>query len=363
MPFEIDFLPVGSGQSSGDAIALRYHDGTQWRVMVIDAGYAETGEALCDHVRRNYGTDVIDFLVSTHPDNDHMSGLRVVLENMRVGRFWMSVPAFHAEQLLPLFQSRRWLVENLASELRRQYSYVTELVNLASSRGVVVAPPFQGERIGPFTVLTPSLQMYLGLLPQFRDTPPPDRDLLQTLGVWMQGIGRRISRGINYIVPENWQTETLREGGITSAENESSVVLYGDLGCGGILLTSDIGLKGMVEAVRFAAVSGINLSGSLWVFQVPHHGSRNNISPTVLNHLIGFPVSEGSKRNPHCIITAGAEDPTHPRQVVVNALIRRGVNAFVTRGTTITFWHEVEMRRGLVSLNPLQFSSRVEEYE
>src|SRR5260370_22090330 len=128
--------------------------------------------------------------------------------------------------------------------------------------------------------------MYEALMPQFRDTPRPDRDLLQYLGHWLEGIGRRVARDARKIVRENWDTETLREGGITSAENESSVVLLGDLGSGGILLTADAGLKALGTAIDYARARGIDPS-TLWLFQVPHHGSRNNISPSMLNRIVG----------------------------------------------------------------------------
>jgi beta-lactamase superfamily II metal-dependent hydrolase len=193
--------------------------------------------------------------------------------------------------------------------------------------------PFQGQQIGPFTVMSPSLDMYEALMPQFRDTPRPDRNLLQYLGHWLEGIGRRVARDARKIVRENWDTETLREGGITSAENESSVVLLGDLGSGGILLTADAGLKALGTAIDYVRARGIDLS-TLWLFQVPHHGSRNNISPSMLNRIVGRPVEGATLRRPHCIISAGAEDEEHPRQVVVNALCRRGLNPCVTRNGT-----------------------------
>ena len=39
MPYEIDFHPVGAGESSGDAITMRYHDGAQsYRRMLVTGG-------------------------------------------------------------------------------------------------------------------------------------------------------------------------------------------------------------------------------------------------------------------------------------------------------------------------------------
>lgn len=363
VPYEIEFLPVGDGAKSGDAIILRHWDGAVWRVMVIDAGYESTGREVCQHIRDWYGTDVVDYVVSTHPDNDHMSGLRVVLEEMTVGELWMHVPALHAQNILPLFKSRRWLVENLREALRRAYPYVEEMLVSARDQGTRVNFPFQGAQIGPFTVLSPTLDMYNSLLPQFRDTPPPDRELLTSLGRWIQGIGRRATGIVRAIVPESWSVETLREGGTTSAENESSVVLYGDLGHGGILLTGDAGLRALEVAVGYAEDQGLPLRDGLWLFQVPHHGSRNNISPGALNWIVGPPVDPGVRRRTRCVISAGPDDVTHPRRVVVNALVRRGLEPSVTRDASICYSVGTPDREGWGPVETLGFSSRVEAYE
>ncbi|WP_028466905.1 ComEC/Rec2 family competence protein [Nisaea denitrificans] len=365
MNCEIEFLPVGEGAKSGDAIVLRYWDAdlNDWRVMVVDGGYAATGKAICDHIRRYYETEIIDHLVSTHPDNDHMSGLRTVMEEMDVRQLWMNVPEAHAADILPLFKSRRWQVENLRRELRKSYDYVTTLLQLAEAQGTTIYLPFQGQQIGPFTVLSPSREMYEGLLPQFRDTPPPDIELLTQLGTWLRGIGRRVAQATRMVIPEDWATETLKDGGVTSAENESSVVLYGRLGHGGVFLTADAGLRALYEASRFADESGIDISDGLWIFQVPHHGSRNNISPSALNYFLGGPVSPGASRRTQCVVSAGVSDPTHPRKVVVNALLRRGCSVTTTKQTALRFWYGLPQRPGLTSVQSLTFSDHVEAYD
>lgn len=361
--YEIEFLRVGDGASSGDAILLRWWDGQSWHIGIVDGGYEDTGREICDHIRQWYSqTPVIDFVVSSHPDNDHMSGLRVVMEQLPVRELWMHVPWLHAARIQHLFRSRRWTTQGLEGEFRRQYNYVADLVDLAQKQKTTIKLPFQGERIGPFTVMSPTLDMYEGLLPQFRDTPRPDQDMLQSLGHWIQGIGKRIARTILKDIPEAWNQETLREGGTTSAENESCVVLFGNLGAGGILLTADAGLKALGETVSYAHQQGVSLS-NLWMFQVPHHGSRNNISPSMLDYIIGQPVQEGQTRSSICIISAGAADQDHPRQVVVNALWRRGLRPQVTRDGTIRYHSGLQDRAGWTTVPPIPFSTAVERYD
>lgn len=60
MGFEVDFLSVGDGQRSGDAIALRlgnlHGSRDEQVVMIIDGGTTESGERLAEHVRHFYRT-------------------------------------------------------------------------------------------------------------------------------------------------------------------------------------------------------------------------------------------------------------------------------------------------------------------
>jgi hypothetical protein len=115
-------------------------------------------------------------------------------------------------------------------------------------------------------------------------------------------------------------------------------------------------------AINYAQVRGMDLS-RLWLFQVPHHGSRNNISPSVLDRIVGPPVQQGQSRQTCCIISAGAEDQDHPRQVVVNALWRRGLKPYVTRNGTVRFHSGLQARDAWTPVNPVPFSTTVERYD
>lgn len=359
--FELDFHRVGDGDNSGDAISLRYFDGVHWRVIVIDGGYTADGEALCAHIEKWYQTRHIDHVISTHPDNDHMSGLRVVMEKMSVGTLWMHCPWSHTAQILPLFKSRRWLEPNLTAELKRQYPMVQELIELAAKKMTLVYLPFAGAQIGPFTVLSPSCEMYEGLLPQFRATPSPDQDQLQNLGHWIEGIRPHVSSAETKNVYETWDIETLQEGGTTAAENESSLVLFGELRERSILLTGDAGLIALREAANYANSIGKTIVKP-GIFQVPHHGSRNNISPAWLDYIVGPPVSPGERAAVTCVVSAGAEDSTHPRQVIVNAIQRRGAGPWSTKSGGLYFCGTGLPGRGWGESPKLPFANWVERY-
>lgn len=85
----------------------------------------------------------------------------------------------------------------------------------------------------------------------------------------------------------------------------------------------------------------------------------------MLDYILGKPVAEGEKRRVRCVISAGKEDTTHPRQVVVNALIRRGCEPKATRDFNVIRFPggDVPKRKDWVPLQPLPFKQIVEEYD
>src|SRR5687768_13513744 len=98
MAYEVDFLPVGDGERSGDAIAVRFgnlNDPNQQYVVVIDGGFTDTGMELVTHIKKFYNTTHVDLVISTHPDSDHAAGLSVVLSELTVSQLWMHKPWEH----------------------------------------------------------------------------------------------------------------------------------------------------------------------------------------------------------------------------------------------------------------------------
>jgi beta-lactamase superfamily II metal-dependent hydrolase len=124
-------------------------------------------------------------------------------------------------------------------------------------------------------------------------------------------------------VPEKWDVELLKENGITAAENESSTVLFGDFGETKILLTADAGVNALYWASNYAQTAGLDIMGASLV-QVPHHGSRRNVSPSVLDRIVGPKLPKNAPRTKRAIVSAPKDDANHPRKMVLNAFLRRG---------------------------------------
>lgn len=371
MNFEIDFLPVGEGSRAGDAIVVRYEAWPRhYNIMVVDGGTDSSGQAIADHIRTTFGADsIVSDVVSTHPDTDHSCGLRTVLRELPVQRLWVHGLWTHAAEIVELFQDRRWTAQGLEGQIEAAYPVIAELMAIARERGIDICEPFAGETIGPFTVLSPNRATYQHLIPQFRKTPPANIDVLKARGIYLNApkgllatILATASSAAAKLVPESWFGERLREGGTTAAENESSTVLLGNFGTVRVLLTADAGCNGLTWACENGEAMQLQMA-PFALIQVPHHGSRRNVSPSVLNRLVGPIVPTGTSPTQMAIASVPKDDTHHPRKMVTNAFARRGVEVHKTQGRSWRGHYNMPLRPGEQQAEPMAFCYDVEDYD
>ena len=317
---EIDFIEVGD-RGSGDAIAIRHRNNGGDAVHVVDGGYAADGQKVVDHIREHYGPGYfINHLVLTHSDLDHASGLDTVLREMRVECLWMNRPWRHVDLLIDMF-ARYQNRGRLIARLKSAFPKVAELEALAIDRGIQIRDAFQGRNIGPFTILSPSVYTYLVLVAESEKTP--------VLASWLNELLATPSDTVSRAV---WGVENLKgDTAGTTPDNETSVVQFAAVFGKRMLLTGDAGVRALTEAHQAALQLGLSISPLDW-FQVPHHGSRRNLSTDVLDVWLGprrppLPASAFD-----AIISANQNDQEHPKNAVVRALIHRGRRVFQTRG-------------------------------
>jgi len=320
---EIEFLPVGDASRPGDAIVVRYGAISAYELMIVDGGSLDAGKELVAHIRQHFGSNaVISHVVLTHSDADHAYGLREVLSELSVAKFWLHIPWIFASKARPYFANKRWSDEGLERTIKTEYDLIVELVELAVSKKIQLSLPLAGASTGPFRVLSPHQNVYPLLLSQFDRTPDPDQPALEATGWWIGKQPNLVSRIIEKVlakaqtwVTENWDNERLKDGGITSASNESSVILYGDFGVGRrVLLTGDAGVRALTYAAYYADQLNLSLQDFMFV-QIPHHGSRRNVGPTILNRLLGSRQPEGSATRFSAFVSAPKDDDTHPRNL------------------------------------------------
>ena len=353
MGYEVDVLGVGKESKSGDAIALRWGNlhgsRNEQKVVVIDGGFQESGQDVVNHIKRFYGTTSVDAVVSTHLDQDHVNGLHVVLDELSVRELWIHKPWEHNYGLAEKFQDGRVTDVSIRRHLQESLDTATDLVAKAQRKNIHIVEPFSGVSLynqNEFHVLGPTQPYHKSLIPEF-DGMPKTRATLATLLAEATGsITRAMKRFIS-----TWGVDALDDEDTTSAKNNSSAITLLTVEGRFLLFTADAGITALTYAAE--QLDAIRNGTELRFIQIPHHGSRRNIGPTILNRLIGRPVREGQKRSISAIAsTAKKGEPKHPRKAVMNAFTHRGASALATRGDTIRHSHDAPERKGWTAVKP-----------
>lgn len=290
----------------------------------------------------------------SHADRDHAGGLSEVLNRFDVGCLWMNRPWLYAEEIIDKFHGN-YTVQGLRNAIRDEYPILVELEQLATQRGIEIREVFAGGQIGSFRVLAPLRSTYLNLIPEFDRTP----DSKSAVGRGFMDLIREAAREVQSWF-ETWNDEKLSNNPPkTSASNESSVVQFGNIDEYRVLLTADAGPNALSEAADVAEHLGILAHPNF--FQIPHHGSRRNLTPTVLNRWLGPVVPEGSSQTGVAFCSVGTNKPEYPRRRVRNAILRRGYGVFSSRVGWINQRNGFSPRPGMVDLISEPFEAHYEE--
>jgi len=350
---EIDFLPVGTGGKSGDAIALRFGelfgDRQHQTVALIDGGFRETADEVVGHIRQFYATSTLDLVVSTHPDADHINGLLPVMQELDVRELWMHLPSTRRADF---DRAIRALGQHpYADQLRASLDAARELESLANQLRVPVREPFARlvHSSGVFSVVGPTENFYKSVLADATAPDVPRNSLLR----FLSAAGEVVSRAL-----ESLDVETLTDSGQTSPINNTCALTMLNAGGKLQLFTADAGIPALHSAMDYLQALGYNPS-MLEFVQIPHHGSRRNVGPTVLDRLLGRRGGVNAPA-PTAVVSAAPEGaPKHPSRRVTNAFRRRGAKVHATQGSKkwynknapargwrdsveIPFYHEVE---------------------
>lgn len=354
MAYEIDFIGVGKDSSkSGDAIAIRYGnlEGSrdEFTVALIDAGFKSSGEDVVNHVKEHFHTEKVDLVISTHPDQDHINGLSMVLDELEVGELWIHKAWEHNEGLADKFHDGRITDNSIGEKLRENLQAAYDLVQQAEKQGITVSEPFTSLTFdgGTIKVLGPTQDYFESLIPDFDGMPKKaeeEKDLFDEAIDGLVAIAKSAWKTITSI----WGEDDLPTEDETSAKNNSSVITQIITDERRLLFTGDAGITALEQAAD-QLDSCIN-PAELRFMQIPHHGSRRNISSNVLNRIIGEPLSNGESRDITAFAsTAKDGEPKHPRKAVMNAFTHRGVKAIATRGSNKCSRYNSPAREGWVT--------------
>ena len=315
--YEVDYLWVGEKSNTGDAIAMRFTRPDTWTdaVVVIDGGFRETGDRLADHIEKYYGTSTVDVVICTHPDDDHIMGLFTLLERLTVKRLVIHRPSrygFGAD-------------DGVKSET------VEDLVHLATQRGVVVDDTsYAGTNYcgGALMIAGPTELYYRELL---NEQYSLERSSVAKLAHRAPAALAALSAKVRSLFGDPGETMTGDNGG-TSPRNNSSIIVDLQVEDTRVLFTGDAGAPALERAAD-KLDQRVRSGKTIEIFDVPHHGSRHNLTAALLDRLLG---ASSDERRGYAIASVGKEAHDHPRAEVANALKRRGYPVFCTRG--ISLW-------------------------
>lgn len=351
MAYEIDYIPVGDGERGGDAIVLRFGNISgpkeQQSVIVIDGGNKESGELLVKHIKEVYLTSEVNIVISTHPDQDHASGLSIVLENLNVKALLMHKPWEHGDEIKNFFKDGRITASGLEDRIEKSLQNASDLEAIAKRKNIPIFEPFQGMDLqGIIHVLGPSKDYYENLLPHLKDMPTPKA----SLGIFAPVI-RKAEDAVRWL-EDNMNVDLLTDDeDPTSASNNTSTIILFNLDGHKLLFTGDAGKTALWNAIAYAEGLPVPIQlFNLRFLDVPHHGSKRNINSKILKKI----------KAQTAFVSAPKNSDKHPAKKVTNALQKHGAGVFVTRGSQLLH-HNQGNARGWGNAQAEPWHPRVEE--
>lgn len=360
MAHEVDFFQVGSASKTGDATCLRFNvkDNSQI-ISLIDAGDRAAGEKMVSHIKRFYGENpYVNYAFLTHPHADHMQGFFPIFENLTVNYFIVNIPWKYSAEILEMLDDARRTENSIGNSLKKNLKALDELICLAEEKGITILNYFEAINLDilpeEIMLLGPSEEYYISLLKDFpaeplkpKKTVAQDESLTAKAAIALESFADR------------WVIETLEDpepGEVTAMNNSSSIILF-NLDGRRYFFTGDAGVEAIEQALDKAETElGIDCLKPDY-FHIPHHGSRHNLGPTILNRICGskslFNVFKDTFKHNSVVSVAKEYNESHPSPKVLNALRRRGYQT--PKFTQMHVYKDLPGREGYVPVEHYDF--------
>ena len=239
------FFPVGTGSKGGDAILIElYDEDDNPCVFLIDGGYEETGRAITEFLKRKYQKPIIYMMINTHPDLDHLSGLKAILEDrdITVEKIVMNRPWKDGKLKPEHFKDKRITPNSLAERIKNSFFMADEIENIAKCRKIILSPAYSENELipGVLSILGPSKSFYQKHLLASDKTPETWID------EWNKPYVKTTMTEDDYD-PNNGEIEWFDEEN-TSEVNQTSLIILLEVGNEKFLFTGDAGKEALEEA-------------------------------------------------------------------------------------------------------------------
>ena len=285
---EIVMMNVGNADCF---LTIRHYPNGATETVLIDGGNKTNAAEIAKHLA-DLRISHINHVVNTHPHDDHASGLIQLLsaDAFSFDHLWLHQAWNHIDWQGIRSQLGASHANRVLARFNQTLSTQYELYDLSIKKGVTPTEPFSGSQIGPFTVLGPTREFYLSCLQYFGDADKVKK--------WNEYLDSKATASLSTFLSELLDEDETTLGGITSPENESSVVLATTIGDRKVLFAGDAGCDAFASMGQ--GVYGQWLSNLDWM-QAPHHGSRRNLWETavaILKPKTVFISAEGSQKHP-----------------------------------------------------------------
>jgi beta-lactamase superfamily II metal-dependent hydrolase len=331
---EIDMLSLGDA----DSMLVSYWNGSSsaYRVLIDGGNKGDAPEVR--GLLRNLNISTVDEVFSTHLHDDHSGGLIELLADttLTFGKLWCHIPQWHVESMEKVNTALRAAgTSEEAESIRKSLATAAAIYKIAKDRKIPHDEPFVGKATGLLQILSPTEDFYRGLVAEFAEADE---------------IKAEDAANLRYAV-ETAMDEAFFKAGLlggsslltdphTDPENESSVVSGFTYSGAAYLFTADAGTSALTNVV-----SSFQLATLRWM-QIPHHGSRRNLTESLIEKLA-----------PKTAYVSASGNDKHPRRAVVNAFKKLGTNVYSTHYPNGSHLHHqmgtVPTRDGYVPATPL----------
>lgn len=341
MEFTIDFIDVGDG----DAIIVWARDANvKDIVFFIDGGDTGCGQKVVDHYRQYIEPHLLQKhligFVNSHPHADHINGLLEILDllgdKIQFAIYNDPVECItteHREKIKKAYLAKE---DEDITHLYEEFQDIEKLNLFCKKYNVSRYKALAGMNIywgNAFKILSPSEDFYVNLVQHFSDI-----EFLKSVEF------KKLKLSANTSISEELAPcEVVDEVNDTSPENLTSTVIQLTDGAGNkYILTGDAG----VDAFDYMESEGFT-TANIRLVQLPHHGSRRNISSQWI-----------AKFNPNFYVASAAGNNKHPRRALINCVKRNLGNCRVYsthNSGTLTYCTDSSVFpiRGWISATPL----------
>jgi beta-lactamase superfamily II metal-dependent hydrolase len=303
MDFSIDMLSLGNADCN---IIWTKSNGSDF-VTIIDGGNTKDAKTIIEHyenyIMRNISSDSPILIINSHPHSDHIGGLIDLVHYFKnkIKRFYYNDPTDY------IAETKRNEIKNLNESFMYSTTRVQKLFeslkqsdtlsDVLEHYGIQKLTAFSDNKLDHnlFEFVGPSKAFYLQQLGYFTN--------IENLKI--SGSNIHPESEINEVQEGLKACEIVDERNDASAENLTSVLTkFVDSSNRKYLFTADAGVDSFISSEN----NGFDIK-NLHICQLPHHGSRRNISTNWISNL-----------NPSQFWISASGSKKHPRKAVISCI-------------------------------------------